>query len=48
MKVPIWDDMRPKTRMTLIIVVGCVLIASMITGNFNTIMEVFNGSGTIQ
>jgi len=43
MRIPIWDDMKAKTRMTLIIVAGCVLIASMLTGNFCVILEAFHG-----
>lgn len=43
MRIPIWDGMKAKTRMTLIIVAGCVLIAAMLTGNFDKIMGVLSG-----
>jgi len=36
-----WQNMTTKGRMTLIIVIGVIIVVSMITGNFDTIVSIF-------
>jgi preprotein translocase subunit SecE len=41
MKIPIWDGAEPKTRRIIVVIVGVVIVAAMITGNFDTLIRLF-------
>lgn len=36
-----WEKLTPRTRQTVIRVGGAIIIVSMLTGNFDTIVSIF-------
>ncbi len=37
----IWTGMQAKTKMTIIIVLGVIVVTSMLTGNFSELIAIF-------
>ena len=38
-----WTSLQPKTKMTIVIVIGVIIVVSMVTGNFDVIVSIFKG-----